>query len=248
MELIKIRPGRVGGAAIETVNARELHLFLESKQDFSNWIKGRIDQYGFVENVDFTVDKVVDRRITRIEYHLGLDMAKEISMVERNAKGKEARQYFIECELRAKSDPIAALNDPRTLRGVLLNYSERVLVLETKVAEQAPKVAAFDRIKLADGLVCIRDAAKALGVSERKELVPWLLNNKWCYRRPGTNKLIGYSDKTAAGSGYLDHKCVTAQDMDGVDVERVQVKITAKGMAKLAEVFAQKSLDLEEAA
>lgn len=64
MELIKIRPGRVGGAAIETVNARELHLFLESKQDFSNWIKGRIDQYGFVENVDFTVDKVVDRRIT----------------------------------------------------------------------------------------------------------------------------------------------------------------------------------------
>lgn len=54
MQLINIEQATVGGSLIETVNARELHEFLESKQDFSTWIKNRIDQYGFVDGQDFT--------------------------------------------------------------------------------------------------------------------------------------------------------------------------------------------------
>lgn len=95
----------------QAVNARDLHAFLESKQQFSDWIKGRIDQFDFEEGVDFEVFdydyqgnllhknmKSDNQRVSKTEYALSIDMAKELSMVERNEKGKQARRYFIACE------------------------------------------------------------------------------------------------------------------------------------------------------
>ncbi|MBR0128797.1 MAG: antA/AntB antirepressor family protein, partial [Neisseriaceae bacterium] len=74
-------------------NARELHEFLKSKQDFSTWIKNRIKKYGFLENQDFcSFDNFVKRETggsVRIEYHITLDMAKELAMVENNAMGRQ---------------------------------------------------------------------------------------------------------------------------------------------------------------
>ncbi|MFZ4539427.1 phage antirepressor KilAC domain-containing protein [Propionivibrio sp.] len=92
-------------------------------------------------------------------------------------------------------DPMAALSEPAALRRLWLICSDKVIALESTVTAQAPKVAAFDRIKLADGLTSILDAAKALGVSERKILIPWLLQHRWRYRRPGTNKLMAIRTK-----------------------------------------------------
>ena len=89
----------------KAVSARELHAFLESKQEFTNWIKYRIAQYGFVENQDYVVfDNFIKnpsggRPLT--EYALTVNMAKELSMVEGNDKGKQARRYFIDCEQKA---------------------------------------------------------------------------------------------------------------------------------------------------
>ena len=101
-ELIPLQPQTIDGNAVETVSARELHSFLESKRDFSNWIKNRIEQYDFVENQDFVkLTKKVELSKTgqvAIEYFVSVSMAKELSMVERNEKGKQARKYFIECE------------------------------------------------------------------------------------------------------------------------------------------------------
>lgn len=86
------------------VSGRDLHEFLELKAQYTNWFD-RMCDYGFVENVDFTVfnKKVNDdtafggyRKIT--DHAMTLDMAKEISMIQRNEKGKQARQYFIEVE------------------------------------------------------------------------------------------------------------------------------------------------------
>jgi phage anti-repressor protein len=100
-KLIALNKSEINGSEIQTVNARELHAFLESKQEFRHWIKNRIDQYGFVENQDFITSENFIRGGTAIDYHLTFDMAKELAMVERNEKGKQARQYFIKCEKEA---------------------------------------------------------------------------------------------------------------------------------------------------
>ncbi|MFA7495899.1 MAG: antA/AntB antirepressor family protein [Acidithiobacillus sp.] len=85
-----------------TCNARDLHAFLEVGKDFSTWIKDRIEQLGFDENQDFIIltetGEYSGRGQPKKEYHLTLDMAKHLSMIERTPKGHEARQYFIECE------------------------------------------------------------------------------------------------------------------------------------------------------
>jgi phage anti-repressor protein len=89
-------------------------------KDFSNWIKDRIEQYDFLENQDFVCSPVLATNgkggHNRKDYHITLDMAKELAMVERNEKGKQARQYFIECEKRLKSTPIQV---PQTLPEAL---------------------------------------------------------------------------------------------------------------------------------
>ena len=94
------------------VNARDLHSFLKVGKDFSNWIKGKIHVYGFKEHQDYTCifySPVLANQNTHggdrrsIEYHLTLDMAKELAMVERNAMGRTVRQYFIEVERRHTS-------------------------------------------------------------------------------------------------------------------------------------------------
>ena len=100
-ELIKIE--NIKG--IETCNARDLWIFLESKQKFADWIKNRIEKYEFIEGDGFITilgkTSEVGGRPT-IEYYLSLDMAKELSMVENNEKGKQARRYFIDCEKKLK--------------------------------------------------------------------------------------------------------------------------------------------------
>jgi phage anti-repressor protein len=109
-QIITISPVNIGTKTIKTVNARELHVFLESKQDFSTWIKDRIGKYDFVEGDDYLIHKIVDNTVggrPTLDYHISTDMAKELSMVERNDKGKEARQYFIECERVAQAVPFA---------------------------------------------------------------------------------------------------------------------------------------------
>lgn len=85
-----------------TVLARDLHEFLELGTKFNDWFK-RMLKYGFDENIDYVA--VTQKKVTAqgnkseyIDYQLTLDMAKEISMIQRNEKGKQARRYFIETE------------------------------------------------------------------------------------------------------------------------------------------------------
>lgn len=86
------------------VSGRELHEFLEVKTPYRVWFP-RMVEYGFAENVDFAVmyknvhdDTAFGGRRVITDHALTLDMAKEISMIQRTEKGKQARQYFIEVE------------------------------------------------------------------------------------------------------------------------------------------------------
>ena len=101
-ELIKITTNESGN---QVVSARELHKFLEVETRFNDWIS-RMMNYGFVENVDYQVLLKNEYNLSggrpSTDYALTLDTAKEISMIQRSEKGKQARQYFIECEKRLK--------------------------------------------------------------------------------------------------------------------------------------------------
>ncbi|WP_039761457.1 antA/AntB antirepressor family protein [Bartonella queenslandensis] len=115
--LIEISEQVIDQETVQTVNARELHTFLDINIRFNDWISRRIEEYSFQENQDFVnfTQKRVKPKSGRpsIEYHLTLDMAKELSMVERNEKGRQARRYFIECEKKLKSQSVDYDNDTR---------------------------------------------------------------------------------------------------------------------------------------
>jgi len=89
------------------VNARELHLKLESKQQFSHWIQDRIKKYEFIEDTDFSKQDnfiyVGNLKRPQTDYYLTINMAKEIAMVENNEMGRKIRKYFIEVEKRYRN-------------------------------------------------------------------------------------------------------------------------------------------------
>ena len=178
-ELIPLQLQTIDGNAVETVSARELHSFLESKQDFSNWIKNRIEQYDFVENQDFiTLNKKIERTV-RIEYHITLDMAKELSMVERNEKGREARKYFIECEKKLKEQtapqpvrPIGETEDK--LRTIILALEHTTLsdvAKETAIitsAETLTGVSIGHRPRIEQTTYSAKELGDVLGISANR--------------------------------------------------------------------------------
>jgi len=96
------------------VDARGLHDFLEVGKDFSNWIKD-MTEYGFSEGQDFTPISAKSRGgRPRIEYAMTLDMAKELAMLQRTDKGKQARRYFIAAENKLRDQEVSKLRLPRT--------------------------------------------------------------------------------------------------------------------------------------
>lgn len=113
-QMIEVTKQTINDVAVQAVNARELHSYIENKDHFSTWMQDRISQYGFTENIDFvTYSGNPEKGRPSREYAISLDMAKELSMVERNAKGKQARQYFIQCEKDLKADPIRIAKQPK---------------------------------------------------------------------------------------------------------------------------------------
>lgn len=107
--LINVFEGTIGNVRQLVVNARDLHGFLQVGKHFASWIQERIGKYEFVENEDFLAisqNREIGHGRGKLEYHIALDMAKELSMVENNDKGREARRYFIAMEKQA----LAALN------------------------------------------------------------------------------------------------------------------------------------------
>lgn len=114
MTPIPVITGRLAGQSVPLVDARLLHAALASSQDFSTWIKRRIQKYGFEVDVDYLFHRTVGQVPTSgptfppnggkvfgrpaEDYFLTLDMAKELAMVERTPRGRQARRYFIACE------------------------------------------------------------------------------------------------------------------------------------------------------
>lgn len=116
IQLIPVFNGTISNETTLLCDARDLHAFLGAGKDFSTWIRLRIAEYGFTENQDFILlPKTGEQKKgrgghNRKDYHLTLDTAKELAMVERNEKGRQIRRYFIECEKKLREDTAKARN------------------------------------------------------------------------------------------------------------------------------------------
>ena len=233
-QIIPIGKSDFAGCPKQTVNARELHAFLENRDHFSTWIKDRISQYGFVENQDFVIASGNSEAIrgghNRLDYFLSLDMAKELSMVERNAKGKQARQYFIDCEKRLSGSLKVDFNDP-------LQAAKAFIEAETarRDAERKLQIAggALTSLGAAKGSQCLRESAKLLKW-QQTPFIDWLLVKKMLFRDAG-KQLCVYQEYL--GRGWFEYR---TDEKNGHAFK--QVMVTPLGLQKLAQ-----KLEIKEA-
>lgn len=172
-----------------TFSARELHEFLELSTEFRKWFP-RMCEYGFDEGIDF--QRVSQKCPTpggvqeMVDYQITIDMAKEIAMIQRNEKGKQARQYFLEIEKR--------WNDPEHIMARALQISEKKnKILEQEKQELLPLAEYARAIGKVDGLMMIGDLAALItqnGYSiGRLELFEWLRNHGYLIRQKNSRNV-----------------------------------------------------------
>lgn len=226
-ELIPIQLADIGGEQIQTCNARELHKFLEVKSHFRDWIKNRIEDFRFVEDQDFTtVAKFLAGGGKAKEYFLTLSMAKELCMVERTPKGKEARLYFIECERVAKEATSFALPDftnPACAARAWAEQYEQRLALEAQVKSDTPKVEFAEAVTASDAEHTITEAAKVLSIRPRK-IFDWLRMGGFIYKQ-GTQAM-----QISINKGLMVTRFHTFKHTDGELDKKAHARITGKGL------------------
>ncbi|EIM2068694.1 phage antirepressor KilAC domain-containing protein [Listeria monocytogenes] len=147
------------------VSARDLHEFLEVNTKYKDWFP-RMVEYGFVEGVDFLEIKSKvgaqkrARTYTQKDHHIKLPMAKEISMLQRTEKGKQARRYFLAVE--------AAWNSPEMIMSRALeiaNQQQQQMI--SQLAELEPKAQYYDLVLQSPSLIKVTEIAKDYGFSAR---------------------------------------------------------------------------------
>ena len=185
MELIKIieREGR------QLVSGRELHEFLEIRTKYKDWFR-RMVEYGFEEEIDFI--RVAQKRATNnlknpvttvIDHAISIDMAKEISMIQRTEKGKVARQYFINCEKKLKEVKKLSPMELMELQfKVLKEQKEKITQVENKVD------------KLEEDMPLFQIDCKEIQALVRKKGIEAL----------GGYRSIAYNDNSLRGKVYSD--------------------------------------------
>lgn len=245
MELIKITEQTNG---TQTVSARELHTFLEITERFGNWFNRQI-QYGFVEDQDYTGCKVFNALANQqlTDYALTIDTAKEIAMIQRSEKGKQARQYFIECEKQLKSQQSKSsqidLSNPETVLKLAQNWKEehdrrkaaehqaQILLeqntlQEEQLQKQAPKVNYVDKVLTSKTTYPITLIAKELGMTAVK--LNKLLHEKGVqYKYCGSWLLYAKYDH----KGYTKTKTTMFMGNHGEERTTVQTVWTELGRA-----------------
>ena len=161
------------------VDARELHEFLQVQTRFNDWIKNRIEKYGFEKDTDFesyTNFLVSGGKST--EYTLSLDMAKEMAMVENNEQGRKARRYFIEVEKRYRASVPAI---PKTYSEALQLAADQAKQIEkqTEELEQSrPAVQFYADVTGSKDAISMSEAAKVIGFAGgRNKLFGFLRDN-----------------------------------------------------------------------
>lgn len=238
--LIPLQTLTLNGEQVNTVDARELHGFLEVKTRFNDWIVNRINDFSFVEGQDFLsfTKNLVKPNGGRpsTEYHLSISMAKELCMVERNSKGKEARLYFIECERVARerrSPRLPNFSDPAQAARAWADQYEKARIAEEKalsltlqVEHDAPKVAYAEQVTASKEHMTITEVAKLLDFPPRA-MKDFIRRIGWIYANKDTPM------QSAIKSGLLVLRTGRFTRSDGTPDSRAYPHVTHKGALTL---------------
>ncbi len=208
-----------------TVLARDLHEFLEVKTAYKDWFP-RMCEYGFAEGEDYC-SFLSDRSDglpgkPRQDAQLTIDMAKEICMLQRNEKGKQARQYFLQLEREWNSPEAVMSRALRMAEERLERFKAINANLSVQNAIMQPKAEYFDGLCDRESLTGVRETAKLLGLKQN-DFVKWLIDHKYIYRDK-RGRLMPYAE-------HVDSGLFTVKETynDKTDWTGVQMLVTVKG-------------------
>lgn len=235
-ELIKVEDRSIGGDQVQTINARELHAFLEVSKDFSDWIKAQIERARIVEGRDYCVSEVSPPkgenskggRPTK-EYHLTLEAGKHVAMMSGSDKGFEVREYFLECEKRSKA-PVFSLpdfTDPAASARAWADQYDARKAIEARLEATKPAVEFVERYVEAGTSHCISDVAKIIGWNPRAYFAQ-LENDGVIFKRGG----IWLPHQEHIDAGRFE---VKTGENEGFGFR--QARVTQKGVVWMAEKY-----------
>lgn len=219
----------------QLVNGRELYEFLGVKDNYTDWFK-RMIKYGFDENVDFISfseksDKPFGGR-PQVNHYVKLDMAKEISMLQRTERGKQARRYFIQLE--------KFWNSPEMLTKRALEFQQKKIeVLQLENESLKPKALFADAVDASKTSILIGDLAmliKQNGIDiGQNRLFQWLRDNGYLIARKGES--YNMPTQRSLDLGIAEIKERTHNNPDGsIRISRTP-KITGKGQIYFVNKF-----------
>ena len=248
--LLPVANNVVNQESVPTVDMRKVHAWLGVKSKYADWINRRISEYSFENNIDYirilNSEKAENTNITTKDYHATLEMAKEICMVERNEKGREARKYFIECEKVAKQQVKSLPTDYITaLEALVVSEKEKeALRLEnqsqaTKIEVDRPKVDFYHQLFSENPLVSFNDYAKLLSKETGVKIGQ---NNLMKFLRESGYLMVGRAGSKSNERNKAYQKYITAGYFE-IEYNKTpvglkpQTFITAKGQIELAEMI-----------
>ena len=247
-ELLKIE---INENQEQTVSGRELHMFLGIETRYNDW-SARMLQYGFCEGKDFysKMSKTSEGGRPSTDHIMKLDMAKELCMLARNEKGKQARQYFIEVE-RDWNRPEKVMARALKLAEIELKKVTAFAAEQTKLLEAAqPKAIFADAVAASKNTILIGDLAKLLKQNGhetgQKRLFEYLRDNGYLIKRKGSD----YNSPTqrAMEMKLFEIKETTVVLPDGSVKTNKTTKVTGKGQIYFINLFKKKQEASEQGA
>lgn len=228
----------------QLVSGRDLYEFLEINTPYTQWFE-RMCEYGFAENKDFIPhsQKCESGGITGvkvIQNHLmTIAMAKELSMIQRTEKGKQARLYFIKCEEAWNNEDMILARALQIQNKKIIGYTEHIKMLEEKIETDKPKVIFANAVAASKNSILIGDLAKLLkqnGVDiGQKRLFEWLRANGYLIKQKGNS--YNMPTQKAMDLGLFEVKEGTFAHPDGHISTTKTTKVTGKGQQYFINLF-----------
>ena len=231
-ELLKVE---VNENQEQVISGRELHMFLNIGTEYAKWFS-RMCEYGFEENRDFKVIVKNDENSKggrpSTDHIMKIDMAKELCMLARNEKGKQARHYFLEVERDWNSPEKVMARALNIANNTINNLKLENSMQKQMIAEFKPVKEYVDTILSSTDTVTVTQIAADYGLSAKalnkilfEEGLIHNVNKQWILYKKHMNK------------GYTKSETIDVKRADGSTKVVMNTKWTQKGRLKIHEIL-----------